>query len=355
MMIRALYRRAAVSGGFVLVLGALLLGVVGGCGASEQGGGDAPTKLRLAVPDPIDSSVGVTAEHFADVVDDKTDGQVQVEVFPDGTLFGGDQNAAVNQLGDGSLDMTIISTSVYASFEPKMNAVSLPYLFNDEAELVAYLEEEPGQELLSSLDRLDIKGLALLTRDFRQVTNSVRPIEAPEDMEGLKIRVPENKLWVKFFGAMGANPTPLDFSEVYTALELQTIDAQENPIEVPLANKLYEVQQYLSQTNHIADAFVLGVHAERWESLPQETRTALSEAAEETAKFKTKYDGEQQAKIIDSLREEGMEVNEVSGEQLAEFRTLARELYSQVESEIGEDFTRATTEFVEKAREEEAD
>lgn len=331
-----------------------VLAVVTACGGGGQGGqggqekgGQEVTNLRLAIGDPKDSSVGVTAEHYAELVEKKTDGQVTVEVFPDGTLFGGDQNAAVNQLGDGSLDMTIISTSVYASFEPKMNALSLPYLFADTEQLVNYLEGEPGQELLASLDNMDIEGLALMTRTFRHVTNSARPIEEPEDLQGLKIRVPQNELWVKFFKAMGANPTPMDFTEVYTALELGTIDGQENPLEVPLANKFYEVQKYLSLTGHMADGYVLGINKDRWQSLSPEVQKAMSEAAEETALFKTKYDNDEEVKIIETLQEEGMEVNELSDEQRAQFQEIARDLYPQFEGVIGEEFMSTTLNFVE--------
>ena len=101
--------------------------------------------LRLAVGDPIGSSVGVTAEKYAELVAEKTNGQVAIEVFADGVLFGGDQNAAVNQLGDGSLDMLILSTNVYASFEPRMNAMSLPYLFSDYDELLGYMGASPAR------------------------------------------------------------------------------------------------------------------------------------------------------------------------------------------------------------------
>ena len=112
----------------------------------------AETALRMAVPDPIGSSVGRAATRFAELVADKTGGEVTIEVFPDGVLFGGDQNAAINQLGSGALDGLILASSVYASFEPKMNAISLPYLFADYDQLKGYLGGEPGDELLASLD-----------------------------------------------------------------------------------------------------------------------------------------------------------------------------------------------------------
>ncbi|PRZ11608.1 TRAP transporter substrate-binding protein DctP, partial [Nesterenkonia sandarakina] len=200
-----------------IVLAAVLTGCGNGGGTDEEqsegGGGAEPQTLRMALGDPAASSVGVTADHFAEQVAERSDGSIEIENHPDGTLFGGDQNAAVNLLGNGTLDCTIISTSVYASFDPKMNAMSLPYLFDDDEQFSEYLQGEPGQELLDSLESEGIKGIQMLTRTPRHITNSVQAIEEPGDLDGITIRVPQNELWVDFFGSLGANPTPMDFTE----------------------------------------------------------------------------------------------------------------------------------------------
>ncbi|MFN3724635.1 MAG: TRAP transporter substrate-binding protein DctP, partial [Paracoccaceae bacterium] len=181
----------------------------------------AETQLRMAVPDPAESSVGKAATRFAALVAEKTAGEVVIQVFPDGILYGKDQNAAINQLGSGALDGLILATSVYASFEPKMNAISLPYLFADYDQLQAYLAGEPGQELLASMERLNIKGLGFFLRTFRNVTTRETPITTAEDFAGLNLRTPNNPLFVSLFQALGANPTPMAFSEVYSALQLK--------------------------------------------------------------------------------------------------------------------------------------
>lgn len=320
--------------------------VLTGCGSGSSAEEGEEVTIRLAVGDPAQSSVGVAAQHFADLVSQKTDGRVEVKVYPDGTLFGGDQNAAVNQVQSGSIDATILSTSVYASFEPRMNAISIPYLFEDFDQYVEYLEGDPGQTLLGSLEKLDTKGLAMMTRTFRQTTNSERPITEPSDLKGIKLRVPQNDLWVKTFKSFGANPTPMDFTEVYTALELGVIDGQENPIEVPLANKFYEVQKYLSLTNHIADAYILGMNQAKFEGMDKESQRALTEAAQETAEFKRKYDDEEAEKAIAELESKGMKVNELTDEQQAEFTAQAERLYPQFDSLIGKDFVDTTLQFV---------
>jgi tripartite ATP-independent transporter DctP family solute receptor len=330
----------------VLALTACGGGGDSGGGNEGGGGGGESVSIRLGVGDPATSSVGVAAQHFADTVGEMSDGRIEVQVFPDGTLFGGDQNAAVNQVQNGTIDATILSTSVYASFEPRMNAISMPYLFDDADQYVEYLEGDPGQTLLDSLDQLDTEGLALMTRTFRQITNSQRPIEEPADLEGIKIRVPNNELWVDFFGALGANPTPMDFTEVYTALQLGVIDGQENPVEVPLANKFYEVQDYLSLTNHIADAYILGMNGDKFSGLDEEAQQILLDAAAETAEFKRQQDDEEAEKAIAELEENGMQVNELSAEQMAAFQEEAVKLYPQFESLIGADFVAETLDFV---------
>lgn len=331
---------------------AVMVGSLAACAspAPVDGGGgseaEVPITIRLGVGDPGASSVGVTAQRFADEVAENSGGRITVEVFPDGTLFNGDQNAAVNLLGGGTLDATIISTSVYASFEPRMNALSLPYLFTDMEEFSSYVEGEPGQILLDSLGELGIEGVAMMTRTPRHTTNSVRPITQPSDFEGLKLRVPQNELWVKFFGALGASPTPMDFTEVYTALQLGTIDGQENPLEVPVSNKFFEVQDYLSLTGHIADGYVLGFNQAMWDAFDDEAKTILSEAAATASAFKTSYDDEQAQETLAVLEAEGVQVNELSASAQAEFQEIALALYPEFEELIGAEFVATSLSFL---------
>ena len=327
-------------------LGGILIAValaVGIAATSAQ----AKTKLRLAVGDPIGSAVGLTAQDFAKRVDAATGGKVAIEVFADGVLFGGDQNAAVNMLQNGVLDAVILSTSVYASFDSCMNAISLPYLFRDYDQFAAYLKGEPGRKLLASLDRLNTRGLALMIRTFRHVTNSKRPIVEPDDLKGLKLRVPNNKLWVEFFGPLGANPTPMDFKEVYTALQLRTIDGQENPVEVPLANKFYEVQSYISLTGHLSDGYILAMNKGKWNTLDAGTQEALGKAALETADFKFNHDIAEENRIVAELEKKGMRVNRLSPEQRAAFRTKALGLYPNFEALIGAECMAEAIKFAE--------
>lgn len=283
--------------------------------------------LTLSTPDPDSSEITVAANKFAELVSAKTNGELTIKVFPNGTLYGGDPSAAVKQLAGGSLDMLVLATSLYANFNPKFSAISIPYLFDDEAQLRSYLADEPGKELIADLDAIGIKGINLWPRPFRQMTNSKRPIEKPEDLAGLKFRVPNNPLWVEFFGKMGAVPTPMAFAEVYNALQLKVVDGQENPINVPLSAKFYEVQKYVSITNHMGDGWVLGINPAKFDGLSDAHKKAIEEAAVEAEAWKVENDNTTAEKTIAELQAKGMEVNRLTPEQQQAFVAVAKQLY----------------------------
>ena len=305
--------------------------------------------LNLSTPDPDSSSITAAAQQYAKIVGEKSKGAVEVKVYPNGSLYGGDPSAAVKQLGAGSLDMLLLSTSLYANFEPRFTAISIPYLYDSTDQLLEYLNKDPGTTLLGSVDRLGIKGLGLWTRSFRQMTNSKKPITGPQDLKGLRFRVPNNPLWVEFFKAAGAAPVPMAFGEVYNALQLKTIDGQENPIDVPMSAKFYEVQKYLTISNHMADAWVLGINAKKFEGLPKDLQQVLTEAAAETQAWKVKYDNEQDGKAIDFLKGKQMQVNTLSPEQQKSFADLAKTLYPKFAELVkDQDFFAKTLKFVGK-------
>ena len=315
-------------------------------GTSISGSAFAATTLRIAVPDPEESSVGRAASRFAELVEEKTDGEVTFQVFPDGVLFGKDQNAAINQLGSGALDGLILASSVYASFEPKMNAISLPYLFTDYDQLKAYLSGAPGQELIASVERLNIKGLGFFLRTFRDVTTRDQPITTAADFKGLTLRTPNNPLFVKLFQALGANPTPMAFSEVYSALQLKAIDGQENPVEVPYNNRFYEVQGELNLTQHIADSFLLGLSSAAWNKIPEQYHDAVQAAADEMIAEHDASEIRQEEEIIGKLKDKGMQVNVFADGELAKVQEIARGIYGDFQEQIGADFMQTSLDFV---------
>jgi len=287
----------------------------------------AKTTFNLSTPDPDSSEITLAAKKFAEIVAAKSGGQIEVKVFPNGQLYGGDPSAAVRQLASGSLDMLLLSSSLYANFNSKFTAISVPYLFDDNAQLRAYLAGPLGQELLTDLNGIGIKGLALWQRPFRQMTNSRRAINQPQDLAGMKFRVPNNPLWMEFFGKLGAIPIPMAFGEVYNALQLKVIDGQENPINIPVTAKFYEVQKFATLTNHMADGWVLAINPAKFAALPEAEKQALQAASAEAEAWKSANDTADASRSVEFLRSKGVQVNSLSPEQQKAFVAVSKELF----------------------------
>jgi tripartite ATP-independent transporter DctP family solute receptor len=287
----------------------------------------AKTTFTLSTPDPDNSEITLAAKKYAELVATKTGGEVEIKVFPNGQLYGGDPSAGVRQLAGGSLDMLLLSSSLYANFNPKFTAISIPYLFDDNAQLRSYLAGPLGQELLSDLNSIGLKGLGMWQRPFRQMTNSRKPIQSPQDLAGMKFRVPNNPLWVEFFSKMGAAPTPMAFAEVYNALQLKVVDGQENPINIPVTAKLYEVQKYATMSNHMADGWVLAINPGKFNGLAEKDKQALQAAAVEAEAWKAANDAADAKQSIDFLVSKGVAVNSLTPEQQKAFVAVAKGLF----------------------------
>lgn len=234
--------------------------------------------------------------------------------FRNGSLYGGDTAAGIKQLSAGSLQMLILATSVYASFDPAYNVISVPYMFDDQQQLLDYLNSDTGKDLMNKVSEKGITTVGSWTRSFRKVTNSKQPVNTPDDLKGMVLRVPNNSLYVEFFGACGAVTTPMNFSEVYNALQLNTLDGQENPVDVPYSNKFYEVQKYISATDHMADAWLVGINSNLFKSLSKEQQDAINKAGEEVQKWNVDFMEKEDEKALQTLLDNGMEYNELSAE-----------------------------------------
>ena len=223
--------------------------------------------------------------------------------------------------------MLLLSSSLYANFNPKFTAISVPYLFDDTQQLRTYLTGPLGQELLGDLNKIGITGLMMWQRPMRQMTNSRRPITEPKDLVGMKFRVPNNPLWMEFFAKMGAVPTPMAFGEVYNALQLKVVDGQENPINIPVVAKFYEVQKYASLTNHMADAWVLGMNPAKFNTLTDAQKKAVRDASVEAEAWKVANDTADANKSIEFLKSKGMEVNSLTPDQQKAFVAVSKQLF----------------------------
>lgn len=303
-------------------------------------------KITIAVPDPDSSYIYQAAQEFANRATEYSDGSLEFTISGNGSLYGGDTAAGIKQLSAGGLQMLILASSVYASFEPGFNVISVPFMFDDQAQLLDYLNSDIGTALFDRVNSMDITVAGKWTRSFRKVTNSKNPIYGPDDLKGVVLRVPNNALYVEFFSGCGAVATPMNFSEVYNALQLNTLDGQENPVDVPYSNKFYEVQKYISGTNHMADAWLVGINSKFFEGLSEAEQAAILKAGEEVQQWNVEFMEKEDQNALQTLLDNGMEYNDITEEGRAGFVEVSKSKYDVFKTLIeDDDLLAATAEF----------
>lgn len=223
------------------------------------------------------TSTGHQALEFLDrELREKSDGRIGLEIFPNSQLGG--EREAVENIQFGNIDLTFVSSAPVASFAPAFFAFDIPFLFADRAQAYEILDGEIGQEIMATLEPAGMVGVAYWENGFRQLTNSRKVIRTPDDLAGFKMRTMENEVHIAAWRAVGANPAPLAFNELFTALQQGTFDAQEGPINLFYDMKFNEVQSFVSKTNHIYSPWPLLANPDKLASLSAEDR-AIFDAA----------------------------------------------------------------------------
>ncbi|WBU55340.1 TRAP transporter substrate-binding protein [Paracoccus sp. SCSIO 75233] len=277
------------------------------------------------------SHYGVGAEAFFDTLEELSGGAWTGEQAAAGALGG--ERDMIEGLQIGSLDLVISSTGPLGNFVPETYALDLPFLFRDYDHARAVLDGEIGQELLAKIGENDLVGLAWSENGFRHVTNSKRPVRTPADLEGLKLRTMENRVHMEAFAQMGAEPTPMAFPELFTALQQGVVDGQENPVTVISASNFWEVQNHASLTGHVYSPAVILASPILWDSLSDEEKGWFSEAAAASAAATRAEVSRLEEEGIALMRENGMEV--VEDIDKAPFAELAQNAYDIYTSEYG--------------------
>jgi tripartite ATP-independent transporter DctP family solute receptor len=293
----------------LLVLLVFTLTALAGCGSSgtksDSAAAKKPITLKLGHIQSETDLWHLGAKKFAELVEKKTNGEIKVQLFPNSTI-GNDRDMAEG-LQMGSVDFALIA-GVLGNFEPSLQIMEMPYLFKNEAHLRKVIYGPVGDELLAKLLKSsNIRGLSFWERGPRQLTTN-KPVNSLDDIKGLKIRVPEIPPMVAAWKAMGANPTPMAWGEVYTALQQNVIEAQENPVPYIHAGKIYEVQKYLALTNHKYEYVIMAMSNKTWEKLTPDQQKAVSEAAKEATEYENKLVADKTDEIFKDLQAKGMKV-----------------------------------------------
>ena len=302
--------------------------------------------LKIGVSTADTDPRNIAANSFAKEIEEKTNGAVKAEVYPAGQLGGDGQLVESMVLDAGTVDIVITDASNFGTVVPDMNISGLPFLFSDFDAAWAFMDGEIEAAAEAQLVDLGIRVLAHYDNGFRCVTNSKGPVETPDDMKGMLIRTPENQVIMATMSALGANPQPLAFSELYQALQQKTYDAQENPIPIIYNNKLFEVQEFLSVTNHIYSGLCFAISGSAWDSLTAEQQEIVTAAAKASGEWQSETIRQQTDDLVANLEEEGMKVN---FPELAPFAEATKSVIEENALGISEDLLTALAALSEEA------
>jgi TRAP-type transport system periplasmic protein len=292
--------------------------------------------------------VSIGVNKFAEIVAQKSGGKLKVREFPNSSLGSEIQEQAALQ--GGTQEMMSASTTTLAGIVKEMGVFDFPFLFANEAEADAMLDGPIGTRLRERLPEHGLVALAYWENGFRYVTNSKRPINRPEDMDGLKIRVMPNPVYMETFKTMKANPVPLPFGELFTAMETKTVDAQENPYPIIAANKFNEVQKYLSNTRHSYNSFIVLFSKKIWDTYSPVEQKILQEAAIEARGYERKVSREMAGKSLADLKAKGMVVNDLSPTELARMREQLKPVAEKFSASYDQAFMRDFNAEMERIR-----
>ena len=274
--------------------------------AAFAGNALAQTEIKFGHVGEPGSLFAASAEEFAKRANAKLGGQAKVVVFGSSQL-GGDKEL-LQKLKLGTVDIALPST-VMSSEADLFGVFEMPYLVKDRAHMRRIESEVFWQSLAPTAEAKGLKVIAVWENGYRHITNSKRPINTPADLQGIKLRVPEGKWRVKMFQAYGANPSPMKFSEVFTALQTGVMDGQENPFTQIYSAKFQEVQKYLTLTGHVYTPAYATVGSKKWASLPADVRGTLEAVAKETQSFVYDKAARDDEELLGKIKAAGVQVN----------------------------------------------
>ena len=293
-------------------------------GAAKSSAADKPISIRIAHTHTEQGLYFKGSVKFKELVEQRSGGKMKVEHFPNGQL------GADKDIQEGVKLGTIesgLSSSPVVSLDDYMKLLDAPYLFVNHQHVAAALDGELGQKLAAPLEAQGIKHLGYWENGYRHITNNKRPINKPEDLAGIKLRVPESPVRMNTFKAFGANPVAMPFTEVFGALQQGIIDGQENPLATIYQGSLHEVQKYLSLTSHVYSAVHLLLNKKLFDSLGAEQQKILVDAGREAAVYTRKLGQEADSSLVEMMKPKGIQVNQAD---VKAFVALSKPIWKQI-------------------------
>jgi len=283
---------------------------------------------------------GKGGELWADKVRQKTNGRINIKLYPGVSLIQGDQTREFSALRQGVVDMAVGSTINWSPQVKQLNLFSLPFLMPDYAAIDALTQGEVGKQIFATLDKAGVVPLAWGENGYREISNSKKPIKTPEDLKGMKIRVVGSPLFLDIFSALGANPTQMSWADAQPAMASGAVDGQENPLSIYTAAKLYTVgQKYLTLWGYIADPLIFVVNKEVWNSWTPADREAVRQAAIEAGKEQValarKGLVEADKPLLKEIASHGVSITQLSPAEREAFVKATRGVYDKWKGQIG--------------------
>jgi len=275
-------------------------------------------------------------EKMAEIVEARTNGEIKFKIFHSASLA--EEEEAIEGLQMGTIDITTVSAAPLTGFVKEYMACDFPFMFSSPQEAFNFYDGEIGDILLEKTTPIGLIGLCWWENGFRNLTNSIRPIISPEDMKGLKIRTMNSPVHMASVRALGASAVPIAFGELYSALQQGVVDGQENPVANIHAMRFYEVQKYLTLTRHFHDPSPTFISAKTWNKLSEEQRKIIKEASIEARDYMRQLGIDQEDALIEDLKKNGMEVIDLTPEQLDAFKEATKNVWKDFEDKIGKDF-----------------
>lgn len=325
--------------------------ILGGLLAAAAGASAADFKeraIKLSYVTAQDSPYGVGVAKFAELAAQKSGGKFKVKGYADGQL--GAEVQSISAAQGGVLEMSLVSTAAASGNVKEFALFDLPFLFGDEREAYAVLDGAVGRKLLDKLNDRGLVGLCYWEVGFRHVTNSRHAVNKLEDLKGLKLRTIQNPVFVDVFNALGANATPMAFTEVYTALESKALDGQETPYNIIYTSRFFEVQKYLSATKHIYGPGVVLVGRKFWDQLNGDEKKVLEDSCVEAREVERKASHDLDVRVLAEMKTKGMQVNDVSPQERARMRDAVKPVVDKYTAVIGADLVKQAVAEIERVR-----
>ena len=273
----------------------------------------AERKIRISSGVPEENPISIGVKKMQEVLNNKTNGKMKITGYYAGMLGGDSQ--AVQALRGGTQEMVITSSSPLAGLIKELGVFDFPFLFANEKEAYAVFDGPAGEYFNKRLEEFGLVNLAYWENGFRNLTNSKRPVGKLDDLNGLKVRVMQNNIFIDAFKEWGANPVPMPKQELYSALEMKAVDGQENPFIDIETSKMNEVQKYMTVSRHAYTPWLILYSKKLWDQLSAEERAVLREAALEARKVQREANHNLDQKALGSLKEKGMVVSEISQQE----------------------------------------